>query len=70
MKLLQSLKSVTIAGSGVEFKDKNTDFILDDIENSGEGTVIVFDEAQYLRYSNYDYTALFASLNDNMKISP
>ncbi|WP_297508243.1 hypothetical protein [Thermococcus sp.] len=27
-------------------------------------TVWVFDEAQYLRYSNYDYTALLASLND------
>jgi len=67
MKLLQSLKSITIAGSGVEFKDENTDLIdvLDDIESSGEKTVIVFDEAQYLRYSNYDYTALFASLNDN-----
>lgn len=67
MRLLHSLKSVTIAGSGVEFKDKETDLIdvLDDIEKSGERTLIVFDEAQYLRYSNYDYTALFASLNDN-----
>ncbi|ADT85064.1 AAA family ATPase [Thermococcus barophilus] len=67
MRLLKSLKSVTIAGSGVEFKDKNTDLIdvLDDIENSGERAVIIFDEAQYLRYSNYDYTALFASLNDS-----
>ncbi len=67
MRLLRSLKSVTIAGFRVEFKDKETDLIdlLDDIENSGERTVIVFDEAQYLRYSNYDYAALFASLNDN-----
>lgn len=67
MRLLRSLKSVTIAGSGVEFKDENTNLIdvLDEIENSGEKTVIIFDEAQYLRYSNYDYTALFASLNDS-----
>ncbi len=67
MRLLRSLKSVAIAGSGVEFKYEKTDLIdvLDDIENNGERTVIVFDEAQYLRYSNYNYTALFASLNDN-----
>ncbi|ASJ16050.1 hypothetical protein A3L04_02625 [Thermococcus chitonophagus] len=42
MRLFRSLRSVTIAGSGVGFKDKNIDLIdvLDDIENSGERRVI------------------------------
>jgi len=67
MKLLKSLKGIRIAGMGVEFREKEYSLIdlLDDIEHSGERTIIVFDEAQYLRYSNHDYTALFASLNDN-----
>ncbi len=66
MKLLKSLKGLRIAGVGVEFREMEYDLIdlLDDIESSEERTILVFDEAQYLRYSNYDYTALLASLND------
>jgi AAA+ ATPase superfamily predicted ATPase len=67
LELLKSLRGVRVGSVGIEFRERESTLmdLLDDLEKSGKKTVLVFDEAQYLRYSKHDYTSLLASLNDN-----
>ena len=68
-RIISKFEGVSIKGYGVKVRpsEKNLPEILKELDERYERLIIAFDEAQYLRFAQVDFTILLAWIYDNLR---